>query len=113
MASELLFPPVRPEVLPLAAPAVASESPALESQSPEGEKRPEPEQSENLLREARLATRLRIEVDELANRYVLKKFVEPDPEPVLQFPSESHLRFARAVTQALRATQLARLDIKA
>lgn len=72
-----------------------------------------PEQREDLLTEARLSTRLRVEIDELANRYVLKRFVEPDPDPVAQYPSESHLRFARAITAALRAAQVARLDIKA
>ncbi len=86
-------------------------SPNLEK--PESPTSGRPEQQESLLREARLSTRLRIEIDQLANRYVLKRYLEPDPDPVSQYPSESHLRFARAVTAALRAAQLARLDIKA
>lgn len=110
------------EVLPALAPStgvslVAANSqrpaPSPNLEKPEVQSSGQSEQKESLLREARLSTRLRIEIDQLANRYVLKRYLAPDPDPVSQYPSESHLRFARAVTAALRAAQLARLDIKA
>lgn len=113
MATEVLQTGVPAEARNLALLASQKPSLAANQEPPAREKGPKPEQAESLLREARLSTRLRIEIDELANRYVLKRYLDPDPDPVAQFPSESHLRFARAVTQALRATQLARLDIKA
>jgi hypothetical protein len=110
------------EVLPAQAPRLGVSLAEANSQRPlpspsidrsDAQTSGQPEQKESLLREARLSTRLRIEIDQLANRYVLKRYLEADPDPVAQYPSESHLRFARAVTAALRAAQLARLDIKA
>jgi hypothetical protein len=113
MATEALL-SIAPTEARVLAPVV-NPTPSLSSvqETPAPPREQKPEQTEALLHEARLSTRLRIEIDDLANRYVLKRFVDPDPNPVAQFPSESHLRFARAVTQALRAAQLARLDIKA
>lgn len=62
---------------------------------------------------ARLSTRLRIEVDELAAQFVRKKFVRDDREPIWQWPSDSHLYFARAVRTALSASVRASIDVKA
>lgn len=58
-------------------------------------------------REPKLSTQLRIELDTLAQRYVYSHFVPPDEEPVFQFPSEQQLAFSRALNAALRAARLA------
>lgn len=64
------------------------------------------------LAEPRLSTELRIELDELARRFVYRRFDPPDPEPVFQFPSERQLAFSRALNAALRAVQQAELDLR-
>ena len=63
--------------------------------------------------EIRLSTQLRIELDQLANRFVIRQFEPPDPEPVFQFPSEAQLSLSRTLNALLRASREAAFELTA
>jgi len=80
-------------------------------QDPDKSAKNSAERDSGALQEPRLSTQLRIELDELAGRFVYRRFDPPDPEPVSQYPSEAQLAFSRALNVALRAVHAAEIDL--